>query len=272
MDIQGHLFQNKQAFELVISDSQSGGRNKRIVFEVHAMFKATPPSESSYLQGVMYFLFTDYVNAPVFGEDPPESAVPRGGIDVFLLNPGTTTGRAIEHFLVDLPANEIIHVLRRLRSISKPGFQSSTDVPYALRCSWIYTAARIGKGETFTPIYNGDEKTPPIPAQLGVGDFFCGAGGFSEGFRRAGFPIKFGVDKDERASTSWQVRNSTFSCLAVPLRCQLVQPPFCEDLLGGHRRPSCNEKGWHNPFTRNSDCFDFSTLPRFQYRQSWRKK
>ncbi|KAJ7666946.1 S-adenosyl-L-methionine-dependent methyltransferase [Mycena polygramma] len=43
-----------------------------------------------------------------------------------------------------------------------------------------------------------------MPDQLGVGDFFCGAGGFSAGFRRAGFDIKLGVDSDERASASWQ--------------------------------------------------------------------
>lgn len=28
-----------------------------------------------------------------------------------------------------------------------------------------------------------------------VADFFCGGGGFSEGFRQAGFKISFAVDK-----------------------------------------------------------------------------
>ena len=32
-----------------------------------------------------------------------------------------------------------------------------------------------------------------------VADFFCGGGGFSEGFRQAGFKIVFAVDKWEPA-------------------------------------------------------------------------
>ena len=39
--------------------------------------------------------------------------------------------------------------------------------------------------------------------KLRVVDLFCGAGGFSEGFRQAGFQILAGVD-------NWQVATSTF--------------------------------------------------------------
>ena len=35
-----------------------------------------------------------------------------------------------------------------------------------------------------------------------VADFFCGGGGFSEGFRQAGFQIVFAVDKWEPAVTT----------------------------------------------------------------------
>ena len=31
--------------------------------------------------------------------------------------------------------------------------------------------------------------------EMRVADFFCGGGGFSEGFRQAGFEIVFAVDK-----------------------------------------------------------------------------
>ncbi|MDE6213580.1 MAG: DNA cytosine methyltransferase, partial [Lachnospiraceae bacterium] len=37
-----------------------------------------------------------------------------------------------------------------------------------------------------------------------VADFFCGAGGFSEGFRQAGFEIVFAVDKWEPAVTTYK--------------------------------------------------------------------
>ena len=37
-----------------------------------------------------------------------------------------------------------------------------------------------------------------------VADFFCGAGGFSEGFRQAGFEICFAVDKWEPAVNTYR--------------------------------------------------------------------
>ena len=37
-----------------------------------------------------------------------------------------------------------------------------------------------------------------------VADFFCGGGGFSEGFRQAGFKIVFAVDKWEPAVTTYK--------------------------------------------------------------------
>lgn len=37
-----------------------------------------------------------------------------------------------------------------------------------------------------------------------VADFFCGGGGFSEGFRQAGFEIVFAVDKWEPAVTTYR--------------------------------------------------------------------
>ena len=37
-----------------------------------------------------------------------------------------------------------------------------------------------------------------------VADFFCGGGGFSDGFRQAGFNIVFAVDKWEPAITTYK--------------------------------------------------------------------
>ena len=37
-----------------------------------------------------------------------------------------------------------------------------------------------------------------------VADFFCGGGGFSEGFRQAGFEIVFAVDKWEPAVRTYK--------------------------------------------------------------------
>src|SRR3989475_323043 len=39
---------------------------------------------------------------------------------------------------------------------------------------------------------------------LTVGDLFCGAGGFAEGFRQAGFRIKWAVDSSPEASMTFK--------------------------------------------------------------------
>lgn len=46
-----------------------------------------------------------------------------------------------------------------------------------------------------------------------VADFFCGGGGFSEGFRQAGFEIVFAVDKWEPAVTTYhENKSNSHSC------------------------------------------------------------
>jgi site-specific DNA-cytosine methylase len=44
----------------------------------------------------------------------------------------------------------------------------------------------------------------PRASQLSVGDLYCGAGGFSEGFRQAGFDIKWAIDNWAPAVTTFQ--------------------------------------------------------------------
>ncbi|KAJ7111282.1 S-adenosyl-L-methionine-dependent methyltransferase [Mycena epipterygia] len=128
--IQGHIFQKNRVFELTFRSVARRQDHNRVVFEVHAVLEAAPPSKSSCVRGRMYWLISDYVDPPHF-----------------------------EAFLVDLPADDITHVLHH------------------------------------------------IPSIYSVGDFSSGAGGFSEGFRRAGFRIIFGVDKDAHAAARWQLNN-----------------------------------------------------------------
>ena len=44
-----------------------------------------------------------------------------------------------------------------------------------------------------------------------VADFFCGGGGFSEGFRQAGFEIVFAVDKWAPAVNTYKGNKETAS-------------------------------------------------------------
>jgi DNA (cytosine-5)-methyltransferase 1 len=45
--------------------------------------------------------------------------------------------------------------------------------------------------------------------RLTVCDFFCGAGGLSEGFKQAGFDVVLGVDTDEAAIATY---NNSHGC------------------------------------------------------------
>jgi DNA-cytosine methyltransferase len=49
----------------------------------------------------------------------------------------------------------------------------------------------------------GERMSPHHSEGLSVGDLFCGAGGFAEGFRQAGYRIAWGVDNWEPATTTF---------------------------------------------------------------------
>lgn len=67
-------------------------------------------------------------------------------------------------------------------------------------------------------------------------DFCCGAGGFSEGFRQAGFEIVLGIDMWETAlATFWH--NHNCKVLQVDIREEL-ELPDCDGFIGS---PPCTE-------------------------------
>lgn len=63
-------------------------------------------------------------------------------------------------------------------------------------------------------------KPSPPPHNLQVGDFFCGAGGFSEGARQVGFKVALGVDNDHYAVTTWKVLKTYLEpCTSIEWLC-----------------------------------------------------
>ncbi len=52
---------------------------------------------------------------------------------------------------------------------------------------------------------------------LSVADLFCGAGGFSEGFRKAGFNVIFGLDNWQYAIKTFQFNHSEAKCAAMSI-------------------------------------------------------
>ncbi|KAJ7287734.1 hypothetical protein C8J57DRAFT_594206 [Mycena rebaudengoi] len=99
MSICGRNFKQKDVFELFYCE---GARYDRVVFEVYDMFEAIPASgsslaaqEASYIQGVMYRLFSDYRDCQMFGSTPPPSAVYPHGNEAFMLNFNRLGGQTI---------------------------------------------------------------------------------------------------------------------------------------------------------------------------------
>ncbi|KAJ7160025.1 S-adenosyl-L-methionine-dependent methyltransferase [Mycena crocata] len=112
MRIQGYTFLKKHVFELVILN-RTHQYCSRVIFEVHDMFES-PRASESYIRGNVYFLPGDYVDPPLFGEEPPQRAAPREGAEVFWWNPGLTTEDTTvteRSFLVDILVNKIRHVV-----------------------------------------------------------------------------------------------------------------------------------------------------------------
>jgi DNA (cytosine-5)-methyltransferase 1 len=56
-----------------------------------------------------------------------------------------------------------------------------------------------------------------IEHKLTVADFFCGAGGFSEGFKEAGFNVVFGLDNWEPAIKTFQFNHPEAKCATISI-------------------------------------------------------
>lgn len=67
-------------------------------------------------------------------------------------------------------------------------------------------------------------------------DLFCGAGGFSEGFRQAGYEIILGVDNWDKACESFQ-RNHICNAICSDIK-EIKTLPVCDVLIGS---PPCQE-------------------------------
>ncbi|KAJ7164554.1 hypothetical protein C8R43DRAFT_987452 [Mycena crocata] len=259
MRIHGHTFTSGRVFELV---RRSHGSYDRVVFQVHAVFEtiSESPSVSSYVQGYMYRLSRDYAECRTFGPDPPSSALPCHWRDreVFLMEFDDKFDDNIH--MVHLPVKEVTSVLKSVGHIHKT--YHVTTAPQNLNdddlwCSWTYSSTTsVGKGESFKPIFTSGVK-PPLPSGLGVADIFCGAGGFSEGFRREGFEIVLGVDSNDRAADSFKINHPSANVHWTDVKSMLEEkekenialPPIHVALIS----PPCQGFSSANPGGKNDE-------------------
>ncbi|KAL0565444.1 hypothetical protein V5O48_016580 [Marasmius crinis-equi] len=127
--------------------------------------------------------------------------VPSTNEEFFLVIPaGSSTGE----FSVDIPIDDIVDVISVFEEYRgmEPEFHDRKRCPFF--CSW-----RVGLHSTsryLGPLLDDDLplELPPKPKSLGVADFFCGAGGFSQGFSQSGWDVQIGVDPDIDACNTFK--------------------------------------------------------------------
>lgn len=88
-----------------------------------------------------------------------------------------------------------------------------------------------------------------------VVDLFCGAGGFSEGFRQAGFDIVFAVDNNKKACKTFKYNFPEADVFCEDVR-KVQHLPKCDVVIGS---PPCKEFSKGN-VTRQ---FDYSLIEPF---------
>lgn len=94
----------------------------------------------------------------------------------------------------------------------KNAFDASADPRESFVCRFAASVSFAFTVVTLAPHLSGKQfrktsepRNQSLPEALAVADFFCGAGGFSLGFKQAGFDIKHGVDRDVEVLNTFSV-------------------------------------------------------------------
>ena len=93
------------------------------------------------------------------------------------------------------------------------------------KMSKIETIAKKLIKETDNSMINSNMNKPPINNKLTVADFFCGAGGFSEGFNLAGVDVVFGLDNWKPGIETHEINHPGPKCKNVLMNILLLDTP-----------------------------------------------
>ncbi|KAK0440405.1 S-adenosyl-L-methionine-dependent methyltransferase [Desarmillaria tabescens] len=101
-------------------------------------------------------------------------------------------------------------------------------------------------------------KKPVRPTSLlATGDFFCGAGGFSEGFKMANFNVVVGIDRNLHAHNTWKINHpeaeAHFATVDTFLSELEDENITCPDLTVALISPPCQGFSGANPGGKNDD-------------------
>jgi DNA (cytosine-5)-methyltransferase 1 len=108
---------------------------------------------------------------------------------------------------------------------------------------------------------NGDGERPP--RQLRVVDLFCGAGGFSEGFRQQGFDIIYAADNWAPAVRTFKTNHpNTRVVKADLLQLPADEVPIADVIIGG---PPCTEFSGSNSGRKRDVGSGMALVMRFLY-------
>lgn len=197
------------------SHATDGGRRfLHFLLFVHDIWerdKANSKSER-VLQCHQYLSEHDFKN-PSLAQDPtayvPYRDLSANDREMLLILPSDGSEESEKKPLsVDINVDDIVEVISVFDEDHGRDPEGKTDGTF--HCSWaLGLRSRAG---FLTPVVNDDDSspppTPPKPRELGVADFFCGAGGFSLGFSQVGWDIKLGVDSNIHACNTFKVTST----------------------------------------------------------------
>lgn len=176
---------------------------------------AKPESASTkssiILECRVYLSQADFQN-PALGQDPEAFDGYDAKCEFLLVNPELDDG-GLE---VDITLEEIEAVIKVFDKDHGIKPEDNRISAYEFHCSWglILSSDSIFREQLYPLLSQSDSDKPKTPANVQVGDFFCGAGGFSEGFRQAGWSVLLGVDSSIHASTSYKASIVLSRCIS----------------------------------------------------------
>ncbi|KAK0433303.1 S-adenosyl-L-methionine-dependent methyltransferase [Desarmillaria tabescens] len=193
--------------ELETSKSRRRFVHFLVYVEMISEIRSTKSDPKITLEVVKYLSVHDFLD-PALGKNPQNyrhidsiSEEGRG----FLLVPDE-----VDTDMAEISVGDIKNVITRHGQLSRaPHLVSGLPIA-GFWCRWVLQVDQHVR-EHIYPLRNTNKAAhppkPTCPPSLATGDFFCGAGGFSEGFNKAKFDVVVGVDKNMHAYNTWKINH-----------------------------------------------------------------
>ncbi|PBK61929.1 hypothetical protein ARMSODRAFT_618719 [Armillaria solidipes] len=205
----GSKIHQHDVLEVELETSKSRRRFVHFIIYVEMIYEIrhTKSDPKITLEVLKYLSVHDFLD-PALGKNPQNYRNIRTISEEsreFLLLPDEVGGTMAEISVGDIKSIVVHHG----QLPGAPHLVTSSPIS-GFRCGWVLQVDHHVR-EHLYPLKSTDKtvhpKRPACPRSLATGDFFCGAGGFSEGFKKAEFDIVVGVDKNMHAYNTWKMNH-----------------------------------------------------------------